>query len=203
MLILPGSGTCDACHRVDRACVVIGKAQACVFCKARRLACTVDGERILRAHTRGGSKSTSPAGGPGRPSRQRVLISTRTATPEDSDDSGDRRSDDVKTLGDVLADNRRMKAMWAHERDCRKDVQRRLKVLEGVVQRWQEEEALGKGLIKIVDPNSDGEREASGSKGKERGRIQDETQKPETREIGIQVGDGETDTENKSADMEE
>ena len=78
-----------------------------------------------------------------------------------------------------------------------------MKALEAVVQRWQEEEALGKGLIKIVSLNSDGEREASGLKGKEREWIQDEMQKPETREIGIQVGDEETDMGNKSADMED
>ena len=194
---------CNTCQRVDRACVIIGKAQACVFCKAQRLACTMEGDHILQAHMCSGSKSMSPAGGLGQPSQQRVLINMRTATPEDSNNSGDRRSDDVKMLGDVLADNQRMKAMWVHEQDCCKDVQRRLKALEGVVQWWQEEEALRKGLIKIVDLNSDGEREASGSKGKERGQIQDEAQKLETQEIRIQVGDRETDTENKSADMEE
>ena len=148
-----------------------------------------------------GLKSMSLAGGLG--SQQQVLINTRTVTPEDSDDSGNRRSDNMKTLGNVLVDNWRMKAMWVHKQDCCKDVQRRLKVLEGVIQQWQEEEALGKGLIKIVDLNSDGKREVSGLKGKERGQIQDETQKPETQEIRIQVGDKETDTENKSADMEE
>ena len=76
-----------------------------------------------------------------------------------------------------------------------------MKALEAVIQRWQEEEALRKGLIKIVSLNSDSEREASRSKGKEREWIQDKTQKLETQEIRIQVGDEEMDTGNKSADM--
>ena len=48
------------------------------------------------------------------------------------DDSDARRSNNIEMLGDILADNQRMKVRWVYEQDYCKDVQQRLKMLEGV-----------------------------------------------------------------------